>query len=392
MRRAGRDTIGAMRCFLLALLLVFSAGAQQSSNTAHQAPDSQAPAASAWGSEDLDRDGIPDALEQMLLERFLPRFHVSGEDCDVMPSRFSPGQPDPVSVERDGTIYGQAFPAPRGPAGAGIELHYYHLWSKDCGRFSHALDVEQVAALVETNLPEHPADLAAAIGQAREPWHWAAVYWFAAGHQSTVCDVSHAAKATVLVAEHTGPDVWISSGKHASYLSHERCRLGCGGDTCPDMAPLAVKQVINVGERNAPLNGAVWTASKRWPFHAKMVSQFGALTVQRIDSSKPGTIVSVNEALPPVRATILAGGETLDGVATGGKHTGDALKTGKDSTGNALGTAAESTGNALLRSFRAVKRAMGAKPDAGNGTVVADTAATERATAGTVAEDPAGPE
>ena len=354
-----------MRHLLLALLLGSLLGGQSSTSY-------------SWQSTDLDRDGIPDGLEQMLLERFLPTFHVSRGDCDVAPSRFAEGEPNPTPVGRDGTIYGQALPVTRKSGQVGIELHYYHLWAKDCGRLSHALDVEYVAALVEPNWAEPASDLASAVSRESQPWEWAAVYWFAAGHQSTVCDVSHATRAPTLIAEHRGPEVWIATGKHASYLSQERCKFGCGGDTCPNMAPVKVNRIVNVGEMEAPMNGAVWTASPRWPFRAKMISQFSEANVQRIESSKPGSMIAANEALPPVRATILAGGETLDGVATGSKHTGEALKTGKKSTGNAVGVAAESTGKAILKSLRAVKQTLGGEEkSAGSQTATATSASQE---------------
>ncbi len=303
---------------------------------------------------DADGDGLPDTLEQALLERFLPQFHVSGTDCDLMPSSFAPGESEPRVMARDGTIYGQASLSRTHPGVLRVELRYFHLWGKDCGRFSHALDVEQVAGLVE--FVPHSDD---ASGQpvsvetvATQPvWRWKALYWFAAGHQGTVCDVSHAARADTLVAEFGGPDVWISTGKHASYLALERCRLGCGGDTCPDMRPLAVPRVLNLGEPGRPLHGATWIAAKEWPLASKMKPLFTPATVAQMESTAPGKIVAVNRALPPVRATILAGGETLDGVAIGGRHSGKALKTGKDATGTALG-----------RAMRAVAKALGATP------------------------------
>ena len=100
------------------------------------------------------------------------------------------------------------------------------------------------------------------------------------------------------------------------------------------------------------MNGAVWIASGQWPMLAKMGPYFNASVTYQIDNGGSDRIVSVNRALPPVRATILAGEHTIQGVATGGKHTGGGLKTGRDSTGNALGKA-----------FRAVKKALGASDD-----------------------------
>lgn len=310
------------------------------------------------GSPDVDRDGLPDALEQALLERFLPRFHISSIDCDGMPATFAPNETAPRTLARDGRIYGQAFPVKGMSASPRIELHFYHLWGRDCGRFSHPLDVEHVAVLLERQVSRTvelvPDEPRARPAHTSTIWVWRALYWFAAGHQDTVCDVSHAARASTLVAEWMGSDVWISRNKHASYLARERCRLGCGGDTCPQMILLPVVGVVNVGEPGKPMNGATWTASNAWPLKSKMASQFDGATISQIDSAGPDRIVAVNRALPPVRATILAGGETLDGVAVGGKHTGSAIETGRRSTGSAIG-----------RAFRAVKRAMASSPASG---------------------------
>ncbi|MCW5965313.1 MAG: hypothetical protein KIT83_14860 [Bryobacterales bacterium] len=312
----------------------------------------------ANGAVDADGDGLPDALEQALLERFLPRFHISAIDCDQLPATFAPNETTPRPLARDGRIYGQAFPVNGMSASPRIELHFYHLWGRDCGRFSHPLDVEHVAVLLERqvlrsgDLP--PAEALTRPAHTSAIWEWRALYWFAAGHQNTVCDVSHAARAETLVAEWMGPDVWISRNKHASYLARERCRLGCGGDTCPQMIPLPQVGVVNVGEPGRPMNGAVWTASDAWPLRSKMAPQVDAVAIAQIDAAGFGKIVAVNRALPPVRATILAGGETLDGVAVGGKHTGSALKTGRRATGSAMG-----------RAFRAVKRTMGSTQPAG---------------------------
>ncbi len=166
------------------------------------------------------------------------------------------------------------------------------------------------------------------------------------------------------MAEWIGPDIWISKNKHASYLTHERCRLGCGGDTCPQMVPLSTPGIINLGEPGKPMNGAIWATSPSWPLAKKMSPQFGLSTISQIERASPGKVVAVNRALPPVRATILAGNETLDGVAVGGKHTGAALKTGKASTGSALGKAFRAVGRALgVSEEQSSETATGAKPN-----------------------------
>src|SRR5262249_50009289 len=155
------------------------------------------------------RDGIPDTLEQTLLEMFRPRFLISAHDCAAAPARFAPYEAAPRALATDGSIFGQAFPRATDAGRTTIELHYYHLWTKDCGRMPHALDAEHVAALVYAASLESPADA------------WRAVQWYSAAHEDTVCDAGARAGAATLGAEHTGPSVWVARGKHASYFTPE---------------------------------------------------------------------------------------------------------------------------------------------------------------------------
>jgi hypothetical protein len=148
--------------------------------------------------QDLDRDGLADSLEQALLERFLPTLVLSAGECDERPASMVPGSADPVVAARDGTIYGHV--APRGGASgrAEIELKYFHLWARDCGRPQHALDVERVSALLHAPGLDAPVDV------------WQAAYWYAAAHEGTVCDASSGATGTTLRASASGPFVYVS--------------------------------------------------------------------------------------------------------------------------------------------------------------------------------------
>ena len=215
-----------------------------------------APAASA---QDLDHDGLEDAFEQALLERFIPTFYVSAGECDGLPAAFAPGTADPAVAARNGTIHGRAFPAANGR----VELQYFHLWARDCGRGGHALDAEHVSALIEP-LPDGS---------------WAATLWYAAAHEDTFCDHSTGARATTLGAVSAGPRVYISRGKHASYLDQGHCARGCGTDACPMGQPLAVAALVNIGEPGAPLNGATWLASARWPLGNKLQTDFDSSVI-----------------------------------------------------------------------------------------------------------------
>jgi hypothetical protein len=194
----------------------------------------------AGGITDGDKDGVADDLEQHLLMRFAPRFLVSAGDCASAPAEFAAGAAKPAAVAANGTIYGQAF-----PVAGGIELHYYHLWSRDCGRRGHPLDVEHVSVLLENG------------GESG----FRARYWYAAAHEDTVCDISHAARAADLKAVEDRPEVWISRGKHASFLA-----MTCAAQAWLRLGPvrqaqaLRAARIVNIGERDARLMGRTGSA------------------------------------------------------------------------------------------------------------------------------------
>jgi len=283
---------------------------------------------------DADADGIDDALEQALLERFLPAFQIGEGECDVRPTRFLPGSVRPRGVARDGTIYGQVSPGPRGNE---VELHFYHLWNLDCGGVSgHPLDVEHVSALVRSEGGGPPTG-ASATG-------WAATHWYAAAHEDTACEASHGARAVSLEATTQGPAVWISEGKHASFLDPDVCTKACGADRCDRAMPLEVASVVNLGERGAPLNGANWIASDAWPLADKLQTDFGADVLARLDATEDGDIVTVAPGTPMRHFA---------------SNTTRGLAQGRQKTGRALGTGGRETGAALLRGFGAVGAALG---------------------------------
>lgn len=252
-------------------------------------------------SNDADGDGLDDALEQMLLKQFTPRFWIAESDCDVKPAEFAPGVEKAAVTAQNGTIYGQAFPV----VGA-VELHYYHLWGRDCGRMSHDLDAEHVSVLL-----------------VQEGSRWRARYWYAAAHEDTLCDRGSAARAFALGAEWTGAEVWVSRGKHASFLTEKLCRMGCGSDRCDRSVKLEVKQIVNLGEACKPLNGAVWVKDARWPLESKMTSDFPSTLMSKMDRSKK--VVKAETPNYPGQALALAGSQTADAMNTANEKTEGAL-------------------------------------------------------------------
>jgi hypothetical protein len=288
---------------------------------------------SAVPANDVDSDGLDDTLEQRLLEKFRPVFMLSGTECDVSPVEFIPGTIQPTVKNRNGAIYGQVFPH---SDNALIEIHYYHLWSRDCARFGHALDAEHVATLVRAEQDSHKA-----------------LYWYAAAHEDTMCDGSSGATAASLQAELQGAAVWVSSGKHASFLSKE-CTGACGEDRCENPSAMVAGALINLGEVGKPLNGASWTSSTLWPLSIKMQPIFTDSLVAQLSASEG--IIAVNDSSRAKKGVIRRAGMTADALETGHDHTGAAMASGSEKTGDAVSTGYSSTKSSLRRAAGAVGR------------------------------------
>jgi hypothetical protein len=293
---------------------------------------------------DSDHDGLSDVREQALLERFVPRFQVSRTDCAVKPALFEEGVAKPTVMERDGTIYGQVTPRESAKGGdAVVEIHYYDLWSVDCGRMAHPLDAEHVSVLLRAKTMDSPVE------------DWRAVYWFAAAHEATMCDASQVAAAKALDAETQGATIWLSAGKHGAFLSAAICSQGCGGDQCVEMSPLVVARVINLGEPSVAMHGAVWARSAAWPLATKMQSDFSAAAIARLEQGG-GVPVEMNGAHGSVKGTIYVANSVANGLGTSGTNTGEALNTADVKTEGALTKSVKATGGALKKSTKAVGR------------------------------------
>lgn len=273
-----------------------------------------------------------DEPPQQLLEKFAPTLILSQGECDALPAEFTPGLAEPVVLSKNGTLYGQAF-----KNGDLIELHYYHLWSRDCGPLPHALDAEHVSVVISRE------------GKA--------LYWYAAAHEDTACDASHAMRAAALDAEERGARIWVSKGKHASFLKQEFCARGCGGDSCIPHTVLKPSTVINLGERDSPLNGALWIHSDRWPLKAKFATDFSEPVLAQLSAIEDDSVISfTGPARQPVQALALAGASTNSALSIASGKTDNALQRSGANTGRALGKSAVNVGRSLNRSRKAAFR------------------------------------
>jgi hypothetical protein len=295
---------------------------------------------------DTDGDGLPDQLEQALLERFALRLRISAKDCDVAPAEFLPAAPYPQAIARNGTVYGQVFPVHReGAAGSFVEIHFYHLWARDCGLTAHPLDAEAVYGLLRAN------------GDERSPEAWKAEYWVAAAHEGTLCDMSNGANAAALAAADRGPDVWASRGKHASYLSLEVCSRGCGNEQCDDAQPMRIAKLVNLGEPGLPMNGAVWSQSASWPLASKMKPRYTNALIGRMPAGDEVALVPEREVPRGTRSTAKVAGLTYGSLLSANESAGAGFDAGVEasraSVRHALKAAFSATGRSLKRVFGA---------------------------------------
>ena len=208
----------------------------------------------------------------------------------------------------------------------------------------HRLDAEHISTLVK---------LGADIEDSR------ALYWYAAAHEDTICDASQMTRAKTIQAEDHGATLWISEGKHASFLSEFICAHGCGGDRCEQMVPLKTKRIINLGEVGAPMNGIVWLASSEWPLSDKLQrTDFRETRVARVQRL-PGTdVLWANPSKRPAQAAISGANAGLGGAATGARSIDTALVLADTNTDSALDQSAASASQALKKSSRAVWKAL----------------------------------
>jgi hypothetical protein len=308
----------------------------------------QKPSKAGAAVPDTDQDGLSDALEQALLVQFAPTFFVGKNDCSNIPAEFAANIVKPTVEREDGTIYGQVFLSKSSKNDMPVaELHFYHLWRRDCGEHGHPLDAEHVAVLVKGS----SGDLANA--------RWEALYWYAAAHENTVCDVSQIARASTLGAVDHGTKVWVSPDKHASYLNETLCRRGCGADRCMAMVPLAAGKIINLGEPGKPMNGSAFIASTEWPLAGKMLSSnFPPEPIARLNRMPESDIAWFNAGRHPAQGIIAISASTGGAIATSGDNTTAAISVAGDSTGNALQKSYRMTKHALGTSIRHVGRAL----------------------------------
>jgi hypothetical protein len=189
---------------------------------------------------------------------------------------------------------------------------------------------------------------------------WKAVYWYAAAHENTVCDVSQIARASAVEGEERGAKVWVSPGKHASYLNETLCGGGCGADKCVDMEVLRPGKIVNLGEVAHPMNGSLFIASSEWPLMAKMsATNFPPEPIARVDGLAEGEIAWATAGKRANQQIIAVSGATERAIAGGVSGTAGSVGEAAASTGAAISLAQDDTEKALAKSVTKTGHALG---------------------------------
>jgi hypothetical protein len=188
---------------------------------------------------------------------------------------------------------------------------------------------------------------------------WNAECWYAAAHEDTVCDASHAARSSSLDAVRWGPTVWISAGKHASFLDKSLCGGSCGSDDCSEMSPIEISKIVNLGEPGAPMNGVSWTQWSGWPLEGKMETDFPETVLAKLYVAEMTEVIPVNDSRSPVKTTVRVGTSSAGAMIGTTNKTNLALSSASGAVGASLNKSKDGTCNFLVRAAKGVWRLLG---------------------------------
>ena len=179
----------------------------------------QAPVPDA--SLDSDHDGLADAQETLLLAQFEPLFLISRSDCSSHPAQFTGfcREAHRGSGQRNDLWAGFSASGPPGTGGVAL--------------------LRSVAEGLRQERTRSRRRACVCCGESRRGRSLESALLVCVGAEDTLCDASQIARAATLGAESQGPQVWVSSGKHAAFLGSAICTRGCGADRCDDMEKLS---------------------------------------------------------------------------------------------------------------------------------------------------------
>ncbi len=211
-----------------------TSSSSSSSSSSSGSPTDAGPDAPASG-DDLDGDGIPDALEAKIAADYGPYLSVHPSD----------------GCARHGVLY-RIAPHPKEKGR--VMMWFDVLFEKDCGANGHVGDDEMSGIVIDPSKPA-PAGILAVR---------------AISHQNTPCQsITTCGSCPGMTACSTGtksgaafPVIYMSKDKHGSYVDKGTCSNsiicdfgGCALAAAPSTAPM-----VNAGEPGKPLVSNLTTA------------------------------------------------------------------------------------------------------------------------------------
>jgi hypothetical protein len=126
------------------------------------------------------------------------------------------------------------------------------------------------------------------------------------------------------------------------------------------MKAMPVGRLINMGELEHPMNGALFISSTRWPLARKMaMTNFSQGPIGRLNQLPETNIAWFHAGRHPAQQVIAVSVSTEGVLAESSHNTSEAIADAGDSTGNAISVAEDSTGNALQKSYGKTAHALG---------------------------------
>ena len=244
---------------------------------------------------------------------------VGVQDCSGIPTEFRPGVKKPEPETDDGTIYGQVFPSKAaGGALPTAEIHYYHLWRRDCG----AMVMRWIPSMCRCSCAR-PAAISI-------PQHGRRCTGILQPTKTLFAMKSQIARASTPHAVNHGARIWIIPGKEASSGTGSLGLAGCG-ETNVQHACLEPGKLINL-ERLAGREGDFHRLECLAASAQNCNTNFPAGPVARLNQLPDSDIAWFNAGRHPAQGVIAVSSSTQQALARSGQNTTSAISVAGDST------------------------------------------------------------
>lgn len=126
------------------------------------------------------------------------------------------------------------------------------------------------------------------------------------------------------------------------------------------MAPLAPPKVVNIGELENPINGALWVKSRRWPLASKFTTDFDDVVLARLMDTKATEPIQLKPDLHRTQAVLSSGNSTATALQSSSRRTGISVFLAGEGTEAAVGGSNRNTEAALVKAEKNTGQALDA--------------------------------